>query len=203
MAGLSLVLMLGTGVCGSSTSGAGRVSSLDTSATGHEDTTGAAGDRTAPTADVGTLPQTRDRPSVDDAHFESLGRAFWNAIVDDRPDLAMPSFFPLSAYLQVKDIHDPGADWRDRLVAAFNRDIHRLHGRLGGSGASATLISLDVPSARATWVNPGDEYNKVGYWRVYGSSLRYQVAGVTYSMPIYSLISWRGEWYVVHVGPPS
>ena len=47
---------------------------------------------------------------------------------------------------------------------------------------------------------PGEESNTLPYWRVYGSTLRYSVDGTTRSFPITSLISWRGEWYVVHLG---
>jgi len=38
--------------------------------------------------------------------------------VNDDPRSPMPSFFPLTAYLQVKAISDPADDWHDRLVAA-------------------------------------------------------------------------------------
>ncbi len=128
------------------------------------------------------------------------GQVLWQAVVADDATPAMTFFFPLSAYRQVKDVKDPTADWQNRLVAAFGRDIHRLHGQLGSG--SVTFVGLDVPSGQATWVQPGQEHNKIGYWRVYGSSLRYTVGGAARSMPIYSLISWRGTWYVVHLGPP-
>jgi hypothetical protein len=35
---------------------------------------------------------------------------------------------------------------------------------------------------------------------VYGSALRYTADGTYFDLPIYSLISWRGEWYIVHLG---
>ena len=57
----------------------------------------------------------------------------------DRPELARPFFFPLSAYRQVKAIWNPAED--------------------------------------------------------------YQVEGHDASIGVFSLISWRGEWYVVHLGP--
>jgi len=154
------------------------------------------------TVEPGGLPQTRDQPGVDGAAFLAGSRALWQAIVADDPAPAMPFFFPLSAYRQVKDVKDPTADWHNRLVTAFGRDIHRLHQQLGSDATQARLVGLDVPTDRATWVDPGQEHNKLGYWRVYGSLMRYEVAGTMRSMAIYSLISWRGEWYVVHVGPP-
>jgi hypothetical protein len=152
--------------------------------------------------DPGTLPQTRDHPGTTSAPFTTGVQALWQGIVDDDPATAMPFFFPLGAYLQVKAVRDPTHDWQTRLVAAYTRDIHTLHAQLGAGTKDATLIGLTAPDGAATWVNPGQESNKLGYWRVYGSTLRYSIGGRTLSLAIYSLISWRGEWYVVHVTHP-
>jgi hypothetical protein len=152
--------------------------------------------------DPGSLPQTRDHPGTTSAPFATGVQALWQGIVDDNPAAAMPFFFPLHAYLQVKAVPDPTHDWQTRLVDAFTRDIHALHTQLGAGASDATLIGLTVADRAATWVNPGQEYNKLGYWRVYGSMLRYSIGGRTLSLAIYSLISWRGEWYVVHVTHP-
>ena len=72
-------------------------------------------------------------------------------------------------------------------------------GRVLQAGAYARLVALDVPEARARWVEPGEEYNKIGYFRVFGSKLRYEVDGAAHAFDVKSLISWRGEWYVVHL----
>jgi len=69
----------------------------------------------------------------------------------------------------------------------------------GPSDCEPRLLGLDVPAARARWVEPGEEYNKIGYYRVFGSRLRYEVGGASSSFDVKSLISWRGEWYVVHL----
>ena len=158
-------------------------------------------------ADPALLPQTRDRPEASGALFEDRVNALWDAIVADEPARAMPFFFPLGAYRQVKDIADPAADWNRRLVAAYARDIHALHTRLsdaassssGNGSSNAKLVRLDVPQERARWVDPGEEYNKIGYYRVFGSRLRYTVDGAPHAIDVKSLISWRGEWYVVHL----
>jgi hypothetical protein len=131
--------------------------------------------------------------------FEERVHALWDAIVTDEPDRAMPFFFPLGAYQQVKDIGDPASDWKRRLVAAYKHDIHALHARLGADAPHATLVGIDLPEAHARWVDPGEEYNKIGYYRVFGSKLRYEVDGQARSFDVKSLISWRGEWYVVHL----
>ncbi len=145
------------------------------------------------------LPQTHDRPPASSPAFEQGTAALWAAIVKDEPALAMRFFFPLDAYEQVKDVGDPSADWKHRLVAAYERDIHALHSRLGAQAATAHLLKLEVPEAHARWVDPGEEWNKLGYYRVFGSQLRYEVDGESTAFEIKSLISWRGEWYVVHL----
>ncbi len=153
----------------------------------------------AASVDPSTLPQTRDRPVASGPAFEGRVAALWSAIVADDPQQAMPFFFPVGAYQQVKDIPDATSDWKHRLVAAYTHDIHALHARLGADAPRATFAGIDVPEARGRWVDPGEEYNKLGYYRVFGTRLRYEVDGATRSFDVKSLISWRGEWYVVHL----
>lgn len=153
------------------------------------------------TIDPGTLPQTEEKPTATGDDLEARTELLWQAIVEDDPEMAMPAFFPLSAYKQVKDIRDPESDWNNRLIAAYEADVHALHKQLGASADKAVFKGMDVPVAAAQWIKPGGEYNKIGYWRVYGTTLRYSVDGREATLPVYSLISWRGEWYVVHLGP--
>jgi hypothetical protein len=151
-------------------------------------------------ADPATLPQTHDHPPASGAAFDAGVAALWAGIVADDPEKAMPFFFPLAAYQQVKDVSDPASDWKRRLVAAYGRDVHGLHKRLGADAARATFVGFEVPDAHARWVDPGEEYNKIGYYRVFNSKLRYTVDGEARAFEVKSLISWRGEWYVVHLG---
>ncbi len=151
--------------------------------------------------DAGALPQTRDRPSASGAEHEARVRAFWEGLVADDPDRALDFFFPVAAYAQVKDVANPLGDWRRRLVHNFERDVHALH---AGLGQDPELVGLEVPDARARWVEPGEEYNKLGYYRVYGTVLRWTSRGANgtrraHEAPVSSLISWRGTWYVVHL----
>jgi hypothetical protein len=151
-----------------------------------------------PAVDPGTLPQTRDRPH-EGAPFQARAAALWDAIVRDDADAGLAFFFPVSAYRQVKAIATPETDWKRRLVANFRRDIHRLHEKLGARVETAKLVELEVATERGHWVEPGEEGNKLGYWRVYGSKLRYETDRGASVMEVSSLISWRGEWYVVHL----
>jgi hypothetical protein len=174
-----------------------------TVATGATATTALAASPTTSTAsgtDPGALPQTDAKPVASGTTFDAGAQGLWQAVVQDRPDLAMPFFFPKSAYLQVKALSDPATDYQQRLIANYQQDIHALHSQLGADAASARFVGIDVPDGQAVLVQPGEESNKLSYWRVYGTTLRYSVNGATNSFPVTSLISWRGEWYVVHLG---
>ena len=162
-------------------------------------TTSAVASPTPGAGDPGTLPQTRDRPAPKSPALDARAAALWDGIVHDDPDKAMPFFFPVTAYEQVKAIPSPASDWRRRLVAAYKRDIHALNKRLGDKAESAKLVRLEVPDERARWVEPNEESNKIGYYRVYGTRIVYEVDGKERAFDVTSLISWRGEWYVVHL----
>jgi hypothetical protein len=152
---------------------------------------------TTTTLDPATLPQTNDLPAPSSPELDARATALWQAIVADDPAAAMPFFFPLGAYQQVKDVRDPASDWQQRLVGAYERDVHDAHASLGAAAATATFDGITVPEG-AQWVDPGGEYNKIGYWRVYGTRLGYTADSRPRSFTIASMISWRGQWYVVH-----
>jgi hypothetical protein len=154
---------------------------------------------TGTTVDPGSLPQTTRLPSGDDPLFGAHIQDLWRAVVDGSPAEAAPFFFPLGAYIQVKGISDPVHDYQTRLIPDFDQDVQALHAALGGAAGSARFTGVAVPSA-AQWIEPGVEYNKGSYWRVYGTAVTYTVGGENRSFPITSMISWRGEWYVVHLG---
>jgi hypothetical protein len=131
--------------------------------------------------------------------FQAEMAALWAGVVTGSLSVARPAFFPGSAYLQVKSVADPAADYQDRLLAEFSADLAAAHGLLGGD-ETATLVSVDVPSQFAHWVPPGVCDNGVGYFEVPNSRVVYQLDGQIRSFGIASMISWRGVWYVVHLG---
>ena len=155
---------------------------------------------TTPADDPGALPQTDEHPSASGATFTAGVNGLWEAIRQDRPELGLPFFFPKSAYLQVKAISDPASDYQNRLIANFEEDVHSLHSQLGANAADAKFVGITVPNDQAVLVQPGEESNKLSYWRVYGTTMQYDVGGQSGSFPVTSLISWRGQWYVVHLG---
>jgi hypothetical protein len=149
--------------------------------------------------DPGTLPQTDQLPSATDPAFLAKMSDLVQAIVTGNTALAMPAFFPLSAYIQVKAISDPTDDWNQRLVADYDQDIGTLHGELSVHGETAQVTGVTIPAGQSQWILPGVEYNKGSYWRVYNAVVTYTVDNTTEQFTIASLISWRGEWYVVHL----
>lgn len=151
-------------------------------------------------ADGTPLPQTRDRPSTDSPGFRWRLEQLVAAIAHDDPERALPAFFPRVAYQQVKAVAHPERDWEQRLMSAFRRDIHEYHRLLGPEASTARLAALAVDERRVRWMDPGTEGNRLGYHRVTRSRLRLRLAsGAERELELTSLISWRGEWYVVHL----
>jgi hypothetical protein len=146
---------------------------------------------------AGALPQTRAFPSTDSAAFRNAMADLWLAVTTGNPRFGLPGFFPVAAYKQVKAEPYPAADWQDRLWYDFGLDVRAAH-RLVDSGAR--LDRIIVPKAYAAWVYPGACHNSIGYWHVPGARVVYRERGKERSFGISALISWRGVWYVVHLG---
>jgi hypothetical protein len=124
----------------------------------------------------------------------------WLAVTTGNTSLGRPAFFPVAAYKQVKAIADPAADWRSRLWLEFALDVGAAHRLLGRDARSAQLVRVVIDSPGAAWVGAGACYNRAGYWHVANSRVVYRLHGRERSFGIASLISWRGVWYVVHLG---
>lgn len=151
-------------------------------------------------ADGSPLPQTEERPSVTSPRFQRRIQRLAAAITSGDVEKAKDTFFPLVAYAQVKDVQKPERDYRYRLMAHFERDIHEYRKALGKQAEQAELIGITVPEERAEWMKPGKEGNRLGYFRVLRSRLRFRLpGGKEQSFELTSMISWRGEWYVVHL----
>ena len=155
---------------------------------------------TTTTTSPGTLPQTSTLPSGTTPQFHAEMADLWQAVVTGDASQALPAFFPLGAYRQLKSIANPQQDWQDRLVGELSLDVAAAHALLGAGASGAQLVAVDVPTQYAHWVTPGVCTNSIGYYEVPNARVVYQEGGVTRSFGIASMISWRGEWYVVHLG---
>jgi hypothetical protein len=122
------------------------------------------------------------------------------AIEKDDAKLAHDAFFPLVAYEQVKAIEKPALDHERRLLAAFARNVHEYHRELGRDAEGLRFVRVEVPDEKVKWTKVGAEGNRVGYFRILRSRLVVATAaGKEKRFELTSMISWRGEWYVVHL----
>jgi hypothetical protein len=164
-------------------------------------TSTAAPTTTATTTDPGTLPQTAGFPASGTPQFNAEMAALWQGIVTGSVTPALPAFFPRPAYVQMKTgLGDPGGDWQNRLVADYALDLQAAHALLAPDPAQASLVTVSVPEQYGHWIPSGVCDNGVGYFEVANSRVVYQLDGQTRSFGIASMISWRGTWYVVHLG---
>jgi hypothetical protein len=148
-------------------------------------------------ANAGKLPQTSALPKTNGTAFSNAVRDFWLALTTGDPNYAKPAFFPEKAYEQVKAIADPQADWQGRLWLDFTLDLAAAHKLVK---PSAKLVKVITPTQYEQWIAAGACYNSSGYWHLPGSRLVYRQDGVTQSFGIASFISWRGDWYIIHLG---
>ena len=149
----------------------------------------------------GNLPQTNVEPSFG-APLHHQMSTLVRAIMHDSTRLGAGVFFPEAAYVAMKTgaIPYPSNDYEHRLVSFFNLDLATYRQRLF-VGARTTLLRVDANAAFAQWIAPGECENKIGYWHVPGVRLVFRRNGAIVSVAVDSLISWRGVWYVVHLGP--
>lgn len=126
--------------------------------------------------------------------------ALWRGVRTGATRAAMPAFFPETAYVQLKRIGDPQADWQFRLAADYALDVGAAHLLLAPHPAAARLVGVQVPASYAHWVPPGVCDNSDGYYEVPNARLVYRDSAGIHSFGIASMISWRGVWYVVHLG---
>jgi len=148
----------------------------------------------------GTLPQTQAMPPSTSPGFRTMMADLWAGVVHNSLKQAMPAYFPKAAFLQVKAIPDAAGYWTYGLVHGFALDIAAAHALLGRDASNARLVSVNVPESYSHWVGPGTCYNDVGYYEVPNARVVYSEGGQTRSFGIASMISWRGVWYVVHLG---
>jgi hypothetical protein len=126
--------------------------------------------------------------------------SLWAGVARGSLAPALAAFFPEAAYVRLKEVPAASSDWRNRLVHEYSLDLAAAHGLLGAGARSAQLVGVEVPDAYGHWVAPGSCYNAIGYYEVPNARVLYREDGEIRSFGIASMISWRGAWYVVHLG---
>jgi hypothetical protein len=152
------------------------------------------------TRDPGSLPQTHAFPPASSPHLKAAIASLWAAVVAGSPGRGRSAFFPEAAYVKLKAIGSASSDWSGRLLHEYALDIAAAHASLGPGAARASLIGVDVPERFGHWVEVGVCYNSIGYWELPNARVVFLEDGKVRSFGIASMISWRGEWYVVHLG---
>lgn len=152
----------------------------------------------ADTPDADTIDwKNKGKPELATPGLEQHGKVLLEAIANDDPDRAKDFFFPRAPFTPLKDVTNPDKYWV-QLYASYKRDIHELHlKRRDWSGVTFESITLGSPP---TWVKPGDEYNKIGYYRTFNAKLRYTIGDRKGVLDVHTIISWQGDWYVTHLG---
>ncbi len=155
-----------------------------------------------PAVDPGRLPQTAAEPGFG-AGLDAQMQTLWTALVTGSTSLGRRVFFPEAAYVRMKTgvLPNPVGDYTWRLIAFLNLDIAAYHDVLGRGATAPRLVAVETNPSLAAWISPGACENTIGYWHLPGTRLAYVSGGRTYSFGVASLISWRGVWYVVHLGP--
>jgi hypothetical protein len=153
------------------------------------------------TTDPGRLAPTRSEPALGVALTGRM-TTFWNALVRGDAARARGLFFPRSAYLRMKTglLASPSDDFDHRLLAFFDLDVTAYHRTLV-RGGQPTLVRVAFRARDAAWIAPGACENLIGYWHLPGVRFIFRHGAATWSVAVNSLISWRGVWYVIHLGP--
>jgi hypothetical protein len=153
------------------------------------------------TGDPGSLPQTTAEPSFG-APLTRQMQTLVTAMKTDSLNLGETVFFPRTAYINMKtgEIPAPASDYADRLIAFFRLDLAAYREQLY-TRAATTFVRVRANAADAAWISPGVCENRIGYWHVQGVRLEFIRDSKVVSVAVASLISWRGLWYVVHLGP--
>ena len=142
-------------------------------------------------------PANKAKPPIDSEELQARARGLFDAVVQNNPTLGEDFWFPKEPFLILKDIKDPGKYW-DQLHRAYVKDIEKLHNkRKSWEGAEFEKFE---PGSPPKWVKPGDEGNKIGYFRTVKGNLVYKAEGKSHKLEVRVLISWQKRWYITHLG---
>lgn len=191
-------------VAAAPTASAAALASLDAGADAATEASASADASTDAAADAAAAaaveaPYVKDNkvlPPLESEELTARARGLFEAIVNDDPAKGEPFWFPKEPFIPLKDVKGPDRYW-DNLHRTFERDVHALH-KKRKSWEGATFESFTVGST-PKWVPPGDEANKIGYYRSFRGKLRYRIEGQLSTIEVHTIISWQGKWYITHL----
>lgn len=128
--------------------------------------------------------------------LQDRARRLLEAIAKDDPERAEAFWFPKEPFIPLKDIKDPGKYW-SQLHRTYAKDIHTLH-KKRKKWDGAEFVKFEGWS-HPKWVKPGDEANKIGYYRAFHGKLRYRIDGKEQEIDVHTIITWQGRWYITHL----
>jgi hypothetical protein len=135
-------------------------------------------------------------PPLESDDLNQKAKKLLDAIISDDPALGESFWFPKEPFIPLKDVKGPDKYWNN-LHATYARDIHALH-RKRKSWEGATFVSFKMGST-PKWVPPGDEANKIGYYRSFRGKLTYLLEGKKGTIEVHTIISWQGDWFITHL----
>jgi hypothetical protein len=131
---------------------------------------------------VGTAPE----------RAENVARA----LRENKPELALPFFFPREPFRQVKGIVNPDR-YFDFLIRIYQEDLQFFRKTLRHP-EEVQLVRFEPGRARK-WIPTGKEANALPYWATYRSVLILKDGDRTVELPLRVMITWDGQWYVTHL----
>ena len=133
-------------------------------------------------------------PAFTSDELTTRAKHLLEAIQKDDGELAGDIVFPRDAYLQVKDVPDPGKNWDTKVLAAFRKEVHALHHHTKGvERAVFTGFEVGQPTSEAM---PKKKDLKRMLWRSKRSRLAFTIDGKPSHFDVVEMTGWRGAWYV-------
>ena len=135
-------------------------------------------------------------PALVSDELTARAKLLFEAIVADDASKAESFWFPKEPFIPLKDVKGPDKYW-EQLHRTYGHDIHALH-KKRKSWEGATFVGFEMGST-PKWVPPGDEANKIGYYRSFRGKLKYDIEGKTHSIEVRTLINWQNQWFITHL----
>ena len=149
----------------------------------------------APSAPAPIVADNKVAPTQE-AELQERAKGLLDAIARDEPSLGDPFWFPREPFIPLKDVKGPDKYWA-QLHRTYANDIHALHKkRASWDGVTFEGFELGSPPK---WVKPGEEANKIGYYRSFRGKLRFVADGKHESLEVRTVITWQGRWYITHL----